>query len=336
MGIFNFVKKQFIDVIDWVESGEGVLAFRYPVEDREIQNGAQLTVRDTQLALFVNEGEVADAFTPGRYSLTTQTLPLMTSLKNWDKLFQSPFKSDVFFFSTRTQIDQKWGTGTPITIRDKEFGPIRIRAYGTFAFKIKNPQTFFKTLSGTRDVYTTEELEGQLRSTVLTSMASFFGGADVGFVDMAANQTKFSDTLKTALAPAFAAYGLSLENFYVQSVSLPEELEKHLDVGSSMRMVGDLQKYAQFQTAEAIGTAASHGGDASSGVGMGAGLAMGQVMANSLSNSMSGSGNRQGSESAPAEDPVVLIGKLHQLLTQGVLTQAEFDAKKAELLKKIT
>ena len=333
MGIFGLIGKQFIDVIDWVESSNGVLAYRYPVEDREIQTGAQLTVRESQLALFVNEGEVADAFTPGHYTLTTQTLPILSSLKNWDKLFKSPFKSDVFFFSTRTQIDQKWGTGTPVTIRDKEFGPIRVRAYGTFAYKVKNPQIFFKTISGTRESYTTEELEGQLRSTILTSMATHFGGAEVGFVDMAANQTKFSETLKSVLAPAFSAYGLSLESFYVQSVSLPEELQKHLDTGSSMRMVGDLNKYTQFQTAEAIGTAAAHSGEASSGVGMGAGLAMGQAMANSMSNSMSHPNN---SAAAAAEDPVALLGKLHQLLTQGILTQAEFDTKKAELLKKIT
>ena len=331
MSIFGLVKKQFINVIDWVESSDGVLVYKFLTEDREIQNGAELTVRESQIAVFINEGEIADVFTPGHYKLTTQTLPVMTSLKNWDKAFLSPFKSDVYFFSTRTQINQKWGTGTPVTIRDKEFGPIRVRAYGTFAYKIKNPQTFFKTISGTRELYVTEDLEDQLRSTILTSMASFFGGAEMAFVDMAENQSKFSDTLKTALAPAFAAYGLSLEGFNVQSISLPEELEKHLDAGSSMRMVGDLQKYAQFQTAEAMSAAAAHSGDAGSGVGMGAGMAMGQMMANSMANANSNAGSR----TEAGEDPTVLLGKLHQLLTQGILTQAEFDAKKAELLKKI-
>ena len=334
MSLFGFAKKQFIDVIDWVEPGEGILAYRYPAEDREIQNGAELTVRESQLALFCNEGEIADVFTPGHYKLTTQTLPLLTSLKNWDKFFQSPFKSDVYFFSTRTQLDQKWGTGTPITIRDKEFGPIRIRAYGTYSYRIKNPQTFFKAVSGTQEVSTTEQMEGQLRSTILTSMASFLGGAEMGFVDMAANQSKFSETLKTALAPAFTVFGLSLENFFVQSVSLPEELEKHLDAGSSMRMVGDLQKYAQFQTAEAIGAAGSHPGEANSGVSLGAGLAVGQAMVNSMATN--GGRPSAAEPSAPALDPLAMIANLHQMMTQGVITQAEFDAKKAELLKKIT
>jgi membrane protease subunit (stomatin/prohibitin family) len=330
MGIFDLVKKQFISVIDWVESGDGLLAFRYPMADREIQNGGQLTVRETQLALFVDEGKIADAFPPGHFTLTTKTLPVLTSLRNWDKLFQSPFKSDVFFFSTRTQIDQKWGTATPVTIRDKEFGPIRVRAYGTFAYKIKDPQVFFRAVSGTRDEYTTQDLDGQLKSTILTSMASFFGAAEVGFVDMASNQTKFSETLKTALAPAFGQFGLSLETFYVQSISLPEELQTYLDKSTSMRLVGDLQKYAQFQTAESIAAAAAHSGEAGAGVGLGAGVAMGQMMMNALKPGGTAVAGAAG------EDPVELLGKLHELLTKGILTQAEFDSKKAEILKKIT
>jgi membrane protease subunit (stomatin/prohibitin family) len=336
MSLLGLVKKQFISVIDWVESGDGVLAFRYPMEDREIQNGGQLTVRETQAALFIDEGQVADVFAPGHYTLTTKTLPIMTSLRNWDKGFQSPFKSDIFFFSLRNQIDQKWGTATPVTIRDKEFGPIRVRAYGTFTYKIKSPQVFFKTISGTRDVYTTEDLSEQLRSMVLTTMATFFGGAEVGFVDMASNQTKFSETLKEALSIPFTQYGLSLESFYVQSISLPEELQQYMDKSSSMRMVGDLQKYAQFQTADAIAQAASHsGGDASSGVGLGAGVALGQMMMNTMKPPQGGSTVSQNTASA-TEDAVTMLGKLHELLTKGVLTQAEFDSKKAELLKKIT
>src|SRR5271156_4268671 len=158
MSLRDFISKQWIDVIDWTEPEDGILAYRYPMQDREIQNGGKLTVRDSQAAVFVNEGKAADAFGPGLYTLNTQTLPILTNLKNWDKAFQSPFKSDVYFFSTRTQIDQKWGTATPITIRDKEFGPIRIRAHGTYSYKVKNPKTFFKTLSGTKEAYTTEEL----------------------------------------------------------------------------------------------------------------------------------------------------------------------------------
>jgi len=327
VGMFDFIKKQFIDVIQWTEEENGVLAYRFPMVDKEIQNGAQLTVRDSQVALFVNEGEVADVFEPGLHTLTTKTLPILTSLNNWDKLFQSPFKSDVYFFSTRDQIDQRWGTPTPITIRDKEFGPIRLRANGTFSYKLKNPKIFFKRVSGTRERYTAAELEGQLRAAILTTMASFFGTAEVGFVDMAGNQTQFSETLKEALLAPFADLGLQLQSFYVQSISLPEELQSHLDKGASMRMVGDLKKYAQFQGADSLAAAASNpSGAAGIGAGMAAGMAMGQ--------SLTGAFSAGGSDNA--EDPLVTLEKLHGLMTKGILSQAEFDAKKAELLKKIT
>ena len=327
MGLFDFIKKQFIDVIQWTEAENGVLAYRFPMEDKEIQNGAQLTVRDSQVALFVNEGEVADVLEPGLHTLNTKTLPILTSLNNWDKLFQSPFKSDVYFFSTRDQIDQRWGTPTPITIRDKEFGPIRLRAHGTFSYKIKNPKVFYKRVSGTRERYTAAELEGQLRAAILTTMASFFGTAEVGFVDMAANQTKFSETLKEALVEPFSDLGLQLQSFYVQSISLPEEIQSHLDKSASMRMVGDLKQYTQFQAADSLSAAAENpSGGAGVGAGMAAGMAMGQAMKDALA----------AGASETAEDPLVTLEKLHGLMTKGILSQAEFDAKKAELLKKIT
>jgi membrane protease subunit (stomatin/prohibitin family) len=330
MGIMSFLKKQFIDVIDWTESGDGVLAYRYPMQDQEIQNGAQLTVRESQIALFVNEGQIADLFGPGLYTLNTRTLPLLTSFRNWDKGFQSPFKSDIYFFSLREQLDQKWGTPQPITVRDKEFGAIRLRAHGSFSYQLKDPQLFYKKVSGTREMYTTDELEGQLRSVILTSMASFFGSAEIAFVDMAGNQQKFSDTLKEALSIPFKDYGIELRSFRVESISLPEEVQAFLDKGSSMRVMGDLQKYAQFQTADAIGAAArNEGGVAGAGVGMGAGMAIGQAMAATLSPGAAPANPQS------AQEAVAMLGKLHELVTQGILTQAEFDAKKAELLKKI-
>lgn len=328
MGLFDLFKKQFIDVIEWTEDQDGVLAYRYPMIDKEIQNGAQLTVRESQLALFVNEGELADLFEPGRYTLTTQTLPILTSLNNWDKLFQSPFKSDVYFFSTREQIDQRWGTPTAIVVRDKELGPIRLRAHGVYSYHIKNPRVFHKKIAGTREIYTTAQIEGQLRSLILTSLATFFGSAQVGFLDMAANQQKFSATLKDVLGIPFTEYGLELQSFFVQSVSLPEELQGQLDKVASMTIVGDLKKYAQFQAADSISAAArNEGGAAGAGVGLGAGMAMGQTMAAAL-----GTGNGGGNA---ADDPIAVLGKLHELLSKGVITQAEFDAKKADLLKKI-
>src|SRR5437764_14048990 len=186
MSLRSFISKQFIDVIDWVEPGDGILAYRYPMQDREIQNRGQLTVRDSQLAVFVNEGKVADQFTPGLYKLTTQTLPILTYLMNWDKAFQSPFKSDVYFFSTRMQIDQRWGTQNPITIRDKDFGMVQLRGHGIYAYHLVNPLIFHQRVSGTRDIYEVADLEGQLRNTIIGRVSDAFASSQIPFLDMAA------------------------------------------------------------------------------------------------------------------------------------------------------
>src|SRR5262250_2975732 len=160
MSLRDFLSKQFIDVIDWVEPEDGILAYRFPMQDREIQNGGQLTVRDSQLAVFVNEGQLADVFKPGLYKLTTHTLPILTYWRNWAKHFQPRFKSDVYFFSTKIQTDQHWGTANPITIRDKEFGAIRLRGFGIYAYHLSDPKIFYSKVSGTRDLYRVEDLEG--------------------------------------------------------------------------------------------------------------------------------------------------------------------------------
>ncbi|MCC6138660.1 MAG: SPFH domain-containing protein [Bdellovibrionaceae bacterium] len=325
MGLFDVFKKQFIDVIDWTDDTSGVLSYRYPMTDKEIQNGAQLTVRDTQLALFVNEGKVADLFEAGLHTLATQNLPVLTSLKNWDKGFLSPFKSDLYFFSTREQLDQRWGTPNAIVIKDKQFGPMRIRAHGVYSYKLKNPKVFYSKVSGTKDIFTTEEMEGQLRSAILTHLAAFLGKQEIGFIDMAANQMEFSKTLQTALSDLFTGYGLSLESFYVQSVSFPEELQGHFDKMASMKMVGDLKSYTQFQAADSISIAAKNeGGAAGAGAGLGIGMAMSQAMTGAAS------GGAQG------EDPMTMINKLHEMMKKGIITEQEFNAKKAELLKKVT
>ncbi|HMP50720.1 MAG TPA: SPFH domain-containing protein [Candidatus Melainabacteria bacterium] len=332
--MFNMFKKQFIDVIDWTEDDEEVLAYRYPVMDMEIQTGAQLTVRESQMAVFVNEGNLADVFSPGRYELSTKTLPVLTTLLNWDKAFKSPFKSDVYFFSTREKVDQRWGTQQPITIRDKEFGPIRLRAFGTFSYKIEEPSTFHQKLSGTRERYTVSELDGQLRSLIVTTIASKFGGGDIAFLDMAANQTKLSEEMKKELDLAFFEYGLKLCTFLVQSITLPEELQQYLDKQSSMNLVGDLNKYATFQAADSIKDAAKNeGGLAGAGVGLGAGAALGQAFASALG------GGAQGGQQAASqkdEDPFELLEKLQGLLDKGIINQEEFDSKKADILKRIS
>src|SRR5215469_6798092 len=221
MSLRDFLTKQFIDVIEWVEPGDGILAYRYPMQDREIQNGGKLTVRDSQMAVFVNEGKVADVFGPGLYTLNTQTLPILTYLMNWDKAFKSPFKSDVYFFSTRLQTNQKWGTSQPITIRDKEFGAVRMRAFGIYAYRISDPRVFYEKVSGTRASYTVPELEGQLRNTIVGRITDMFGSAEVNFLDMAAHQQQLAQNMVAAMRPVFADLGLLLESFTVENISLP-------------------------------------------------------------------------------------------------------------------
>ncbi|MDD2662855.1 MAG: SPFH domain-containing protein [Dechloromonas sp.] len=331
MALMDFIKKQFIDILQWTEEGDGTLAWRFPMADMEIQNGASLTVRESQLAMFVNEGTVADVFGPGMHRLTTQTLPVLTYLKNWDKLFESPFKSDVYFFSTRTQLDQKWGTPNPITIRDKEFGLVRLRAFGIYAYHLVDPKRFYQKVSGTRETYTREELEGQLRNTLVAGLSDLFGESGVPFIDMAANQDEFGQAMLQKAQPMFAEYGLALDSLVVQNVSLPEELQKVLDQKIGINMIGDLQRYTQYQVANSIPDAAKNeGGLAAMGVGLGAGVGFGQVVGQAMAGAM------QPAAAAPSADEVVAtLEKLHALVGKGILSQAEFDAKKAELLKKL-
>jgi membrane protease subunit (stomatin/prohibitin family) len=284
MSLRDFLSKQFIDVIDWVEPADGILAYRYPMQDREIQNGGKLTVRDSQMAIFVNEGKVADAFSPGLYTLNTQTLPILTYLMNWDKAFQSPFKSDVYFFSTRIQTNQRWGTANPITIRDKEFGAVRLRAFGIYTYHIADPKTFYTKISGTREVYSVSDLEGQLGNTIVARITDTFASSQLPFLDMAANQVALSDKIAGQLKTGFTEFGLALDSFVVENLSLPDELQKVLDQRISMNMVGDMGRYTQYQVAQAIPIAAANegGGAAGLGAGLGAGVAMGQAMMDAL------------------------------------------------------
>jgi membrane protease subunit (stomatin/prohibitin family) len=280
MSLRDFLTKQFIDVIEWVEPEDGILASQYAMQDREIQNGGKLTVRESQAAVFVNEGKVADAFMPGLYTLTTQTLPILTYLQNWDKAFKSPFKSDVYFFSTRLQTNQHWGTQNPITIRDKEFGAVRLRAFGIYSYHLMNPKEFYTKVSGTRDVYRVEDLEGQLRNTIVGRITDTFAGSNVPFLDMAANQVALSEKIAAQLEPSFTDLGLALDSFVVENLSLPDELQKVFDQRISMNMVGDMGRYTQYQVAQSIPIAAANegGGAAGIGAGLGAGVAMGQAM----------------------------------------------------------
>ena len=348
MALMDFIKKQFIDVLQWTEDSDGTLAWRYPMAGMEIQNGATLVVRESQMALFVDEGKVADVFGPGTYKLTTQTLPVLTYLKNWDKLFESPFKSDVYFFSTRQQVDQKWGTPQPITIRDKEFGAVRLRAFGNYAYRVVDPKKFHTEISGTREAYTVQDLDGQLRGLIMQQISVAIAQSKIPFLDLAANQLLFAQALSQALNPAMEGYGLKLEAMTVQSISLPEELQKVLDQKIGMGMVGnDMGKFMQYQTAQAIpkmaegvGAGGDAGGLAGAGLGMGAGVAMGQILAQNMQSALQGTAPAAGAAAAATvgvkpEDLMATLEKLGELKSKGILTDDEFNAKKAELLKKL-
>lgn len=342
MALMDFLKKQFIDVLQWTEDDEGTLAWRFPMAGMEIQNGAQLVVRASQMAVFVNEGQVADVFGPGTYQLTTQTLPVLTYLKNWDKLFESPFKSDVYFFSTRQQVDQKWGTPQPITIRDADFGAVRLRAFGNYAYRVADPKLFHTEIAGTRERYTVAELDGQLRGLVLQHISNAIAGSGVPFLDLAANQQRFAQALTQELAPAFTAIGLQLEGITVQNLSLPEELQKVLDQKIGMGMVGqNLGAFMQYQTAQAIpqlaAGAAQGGGVAGDAMGLGAGVALGQVLAQNLQAGLQASATpaTAGPVGMKPDEVMATLEKLADLKTKGILTEDEFSAKKAELLKKL-
>lgn len=279
MTLSDFLTRQLIAVIQWNEDEDGVLAWRYPMQDMEIENGGQLTVRESQVAAFVNEGQIADVFGPGLHTLNTRNLPVLTDLMNWTKGFQSPFKSDVYFFSTRLQIDQKWGTATPVTIRDKEFGAVRLRGYGIYSYRIGDAKKFFTQVSGTRDTYYAADVEGQLRETIVARMTDVFAASDVPFLDMARNQAALGEKIAAAAGPSFAALGLELQQFTVENVSLPDELTQVMDQRIGTQMAGDLGRYTQFEAAQSLGTAAANpGGAAGAGVGLGAGVALGQAM----------------------------------------------------------
>jgi len=347
VALMDFIKKQFIDVIEWVEDGDGTLAWRFPMADREIQNGASLTVRESQVAVFVNEGQVADVFGPGMHRLTTQTLPVLTYLKNWDKLFQSPFKSDVYFFSTRQQVDQRWGTTQPVSIRDKDFGAVRLRAFGNYGYRLTDPKLFHTAISGTRERYTAAELDGQLRAFMLQHISDAVASAGIPFLDLAANQVEFARQLREAVAPEFTKIGLALESVTVQNVSLPEELQKVLDQRIGMGMVGqDMGRFMQYQTAQAIpkmAEGAGGSGVAGDAMGLGAGVALGQVLAQNLAQGLQGmaAAPAAAAAAAPAAAPMKpdevmsTLEKLAELKSRGILTEEEFSSKKAELLKKL-
>ncbi len=284
MGILDMVKGQLVDVIEWTDSTSNTMVHKYDMNGKEIMMGAQLTVRESQAAVFVDEGRLADVFGPGRHELTTQNMPVMTALKAWKFGFNSPFKSDVYFVNTKQFMDRKWGTANPVMMRDSEFGMIRIRAFGSFSFRVKDPAVFMKEVFGTSSLFTVEGVEGQIKSVVVSGLSDAIAQSKIPALDLAANYTELGQYVLQALNPKVEALGLTLCSFVIENISLPEEVEKAIDKRTSMGVVGDLNKYTQFQAAEAMREAANNpnGGMVGMGVGMGAGAMMGQMFTQSM------------------------------------------------------
>lgn len=301
MGLFDKLRNEFIDIIEWVDNSNDTIVWKFPRFQNEIKMGAQLTVRESQIAVFMNEGQIADVFQPGRYTLETQNMPILTTLKGWKYGFNSPFKADVFFVSTKQFIDQKWGTKNPITLSDPRFGFIEIRAFGNFAFKVNDGGKFIKEIAGTNTTFSTEEVAEQLRSMIVTKFTDAVGEGNIPVEKFAANMDELSKLGQTKLHEDFLEYGLNITKFLVENVSMPEELKKEIFNYSRLHAI-DMQKLAQFNTAQAIGDAAKNQGIGGAGVGMGVGFGMGNMVTNMMNqNNM----NQQQGGAVPPPPPIV-------------------------------
>lgn len=293
MGIMDFIKGQLIDVIEWTDPTGNTMVHAFNRQRNEIKIGAQLTVRESQAAVFVNEGQIADIFPPGRYELTTKNMPVLTTIKSWKYGFNSPFKAEVYFVNTKQFPNQKWGTSNPIMMRDKDFGSVRIRAFGIYSYKIDDPGTFMKEIFGTNSSYETDMLQGQLKRSLVSGIADAIAESEVPVLDLAMKYDELGEFCKDKCQARFDQFGLQLSSLYIENISLPEEVEKMLDKRTSMSIMGDsLNQYTQFQAAEALRDAAQNpsGGLASAGVGLGAGVAMGQMFGKAMGNNTMGGG----------------------------------------------
>ena len=292
MAIWDKLRGELIDIIEWLDDSRDTMVWRFPRYENEIKYGAKLIVRESQAAAFINEGALADLFLqPGTFTLETKNLPILATLRGWKYGFESPFKAEVYFVNTRTFTDRKWGTKNPIMLRDPEFGPTRLRAFGSFAIKVQDPAVFLRNVVGTGQRFTVDEIGEQLRDMMVGRFADVLGESKMPVLDMAANQDELGNFLTTRLRDDFATFGLQLVKLVVENISLPPEVEQALDTRTKMGVIGDLSRYTQFQAAEAMRDAAKNpGGIAGAGVGFGAGMAIGNQMGTAMGTSMAGAG----------------------------------------------
>ncbi|HEV3203425.1 MAG TPA: SPFH domain-containing protein [Gemmataceae bacterium] len=290
MGLFDKLRGEFIDIIEWTEPAQNeILAYRFPRYNNEIKMGAKLTVREGQNAVFVNQGQIADVFKPGMYALHTENMPILSTLMGWKYGFNSPFKAEVYFISMRQWTDLKWGTANPIMLRDPEFGPVRTRAFGTYAMHVSDPATFLRQLVATDPSFETYEITKQLRNAIVSRFSDAIGQAKIPVLEMAGNYEKIATVANSHITPELAGMGLALTAFYIENISLPPEVEQALDKRTQMNVLGNMGQYTQYQTANAITDAAKNpGGIAGVGAGLGAGLAMANQMAGALQGQATG------------------------------------------------
>ncbi|MEX0307193.1 MAG: SPFH domain-containing protein [Ruegeria sp.] len=299
MGIFDFLTGEFIDVIHWVDDTRDTMVWRFEREGHEIKYGAKLTVREGQAAVFVHEGQLADVFTPGLYMLETNNMPIMTTLQHWDHGFQSPFKSEIYFVNTTRFNDLKWGTKNPIMLRDPEFGPTRIRAFGTYTVRVMDPAKFLVEIVGTDGEFTMDEISFQIRNIIVQEFSRVIAGSGIPVLDMAANTADLGKLIAAEVSPVLDGYGLSMPEFYIENISLPPAVEAALDKRTSMGLAGDLGKFTQYSAAEAMTAAANNPGQGG-GMGAGLGMGMGMAIAQQMSNMASGQPSGPWGGSAPA------------------------------------
>jgi len=339
MGLFNWISNQFIEIIEWVDSDRSTLVWRFPHNNNEIKNDAKLVVREGQVAIFVHEGQMGDVFTPGLYTLTTQNIPVLSSLKGWKYGFDSPFKCEVYFINTTQYLDMKWGTLSPITLRDQDLGIVRLRAHGIYSIKIdaERAPTFFKEIVGTDGHVTTSEIEGQLRGMLVSSFTNAVGHMKVPFLDLAGEYRKIGEICKDEMESEFEPYGVKLTKFIVQSVSLPPEVQTAIDQRASIAAVGGLNQFTQYQAAQALREGAQSGGSSGATgamMDMAVGLSMGQMMSQNMAQ-MAPTLQAPQQQQAAGDSVADRLKKLKDLKEGGLIDDETFASKRDAILAEI-
>ena len=303
MGIFDFLTGEFIDVIHWVDDTRDTMVWRFEREGHEIKYGAKLTVREGQSAVFVHEGQLADVFTPGLYMLETNNMPVMTTLQHWDHGFKSPFKSEIYFVNTTRFNDLKWGTKNPIMARDPEFGPVRLRAYGTYSIRVADPARFLTEIVGTDGEFTMDEISFQIRNIIVQEFSKVIAGSGIPVLDMAANTGEFGKIVAEAIDPVVQKYGLSIPELYIENISLPPAVEAALDDRTSRGIAGNLNDHMKWKAAEALGQGGMAGGAMEAGMGAALGLQMGAMATGAAQSGPWGAAGQATAQPATAAAP---------------------------------